>query len=348
MLVAMKAGHLILAERACGRDGYSCPGCHEPVILRRGRHKIAHFAHRPGSHCQLGEGETPEHLLGKRQLLQWYQQQGRRVELEVYLPQINQRPDLLLTDGNRRVAIEFQCSPLSLQRLLERNAGYRRCGIHYHWLLGEPYQKRHLQAAKVAQFTQEVGGAPALFFWDTRAGRLLVKRDLACCSFIRHSILGPRAITRYQMQRLNALQYGRGQHPTAILQLVADLPKHCPLAACPLVCHDIVPSWPTLDEPVILWRIQVVKVLMNQPLFHYWSDEDWQARVGGITGAHWLGYGCLDASGMHCRLIAAFTADLLSWRVLLACPGGYLLFKYPQWFANVQEKLNLLNRGGLS
>lgn len=57
MLVAMKAGHLILAERACGRDGYSCPGCHEPVILRRGRHKIAHFAHRPGSPVSWARGK---------------------------------------------------------------------------------------------------------------------------------------------------------------------------------------------------------------------------------------------------------------------------------------------------
>lgn len=347
MLVAMKKGQLILAEDVHNKDGYSCPGCGEPVILRRGHHKIAHFAHRPGSQCRLGEGETAEHLLGKQQLFQWYQQQGRHVELEVYLPSINQRPDLLLTDGNRRVAIEFQCSPLSLQRLLERNTGYRQCGICFHWLLGAPYQGRRLQSAKIAQFTQEVGGHPGLFFWDTRVGRLVVKRDLVRCSFIRHPAMEPRAMVKYQMRRLSALQYGRGQCPLSIRQLVVSLPGHRPLATCPLVCHDVIPSWPTLDEPVILWRIRIIAWLMDQPLFHYWSYQDWEEWLYELTGNHWLGYGCLDAATIHQQLITAFTNDLLSYRILLACPGGYLLFKYPRWFANVPEKINLLDRGGL-
>ncbi|MGN1279656.1 MAG: competence protein CoiA family protein, partial [Limosilactobacillus sp.] len=262
--------------------------------------------------------------------------------LEVYLPQINQRPDLLLTDGKRKVAIEFQCSPLSLRRLRERNAGYQRCGIYFHWLLGAPYQCRRLQAAKIAQFTQKVGGRPVLLFWDTRIGRLLVAHDLARCSFVRRPLSGPSAVIKYQMRRLNALQYGRGQCPAPIHQLAIGHP----LAACPLVCHDLTPSWPTLDEPVILWRIWVVKALVNQPLFQYWSANDWLDWIVELTGDHWLGYGCIDAAAMHHQLIAAFTDDLLRARVLLACPGGYLLFRYPRWFNNLQEKMNLLDRGG--
>lgn len=347
MLVATKAGRLVLAENASGKNGYFCPGCGEPVILRKGQHKIAHFAHRPGSKCQLGEGETAEHLLGKRQLFQWYQQQGRHVELEVYLPRVNQRPDLLLVDGKKKVAIEFQCSPLSLQRLLERNTGYRRCGMQFHWLLGAPYQGRHLRSAKIAQFTQEVAGRPGLLFWDTRVGRLVVKRDLARCSFIRQPGLGPRATIKYQMRRLNALQYGSG-HSLPVQQLVGELAAYRPLAACPLVCHDVMPSWPTLDEPVILWRMRVIRALVKRPLFCYWPVDVWQEWVAEVASNHWLGYGCIDATIMHQQAITALTADLLSYQYLLACPGGYLLFRYPRWFDSVQEKMNLLNRGGFS
>lgn len=345
MLVAMKEGQLVLADEAMGRTGYCCPGCHEPVILRRGRHKIAHFAHRPGSQCRLSEGETAEHLLGKRQLFQWYRQQGRSVALEVYLTQIAQRPDLLLTDGGQRVAIEFQCSLLSLHRLRERNAGYRQCGIGFHWLLGAPYQRRQLHRGKVAQFTQWVGGQPGLLFWDTRLGRLVISRDFAQCSFIHGTGTSRLGVIKIQIHRLDGLQYGHGAMTAR--QLLADLPAHRPLAACPLVCHDTVPTWPVLDEPVIMWRIRVIEELTNLPVFYYWSKAAWQAWLKATGAEHWLGFGCIDGCALRQALLVALTHDLLARRILLACPGGYLLFQHPRWFTNVQEKLNLLARGGL-
>lgn len=345
MLVAMKAGQLVLADNAHDKTGYSCPGCHEPVILRRGRHKIAHFAHRPGSQCQLGEGETAEHLLGKRQLLQWYRQRGEQVELEVYLPQIAQRPDLLLIERGHRVAIEFQCSPLSLKRLRERNAGYRQCGIGFHWLLGAPYQRRHLQGPKIAQFTQEVAGQPGLLFWDTRVGRLVVRRDLVRCSFTHGTGMRPVSVVKVQTGHLDSLQYGRGG--IAARQLLAKLPSRRPLAACPLVCHDTVPTWPLLDEPVIIWRIRVVMGLTRLPIFYFWSQARWQGWLMATVAGHWLGFACLDPHELRSGLLGNFTRDLLREQILIACPGGYVLFRHPHWFASVAEKLNLLVRGGL-
>lgn len=344
MLVAMKNGWLVLADEAKGRTGYCCPDCHEPVILRRGRHKIAHFAHRPGSHCRLSEGETAEHLLGKRQLFQWYRQKGRQVALEVYLPRIAQRPDLLLTDNDQRVAIEFQCSPLSLKRLRERNAGYRRCGIAFHWLLGAPYQRRRLQRAKVAQFTQWINGRPGLLFWDTRLGRLVVKHNFARCSFIHGVGQQQLMIVKTQAHYLDDLQYGHGA--MAARQLLFDLPDHRPLAACPMVCHDVIPTWPVLDEPVIMWRIRVAEALINLPIFHYWSRQDWQIWLNTMAAKHWLGFGCIDGQLLHQTLFASLTHDLLTARILITCPGGYLLFQYPHWFINLQEKMNFLARGG--
>lgn len=347
MLVAVKAGRLVLADNAQEKTGYRCPGCNELVILRRGRHKIAHFAHRPGSKCRLGEGETSEHLLGKRQLLQWYRQQGYQVKLEAYLPQIAQRPDLLLTEKDRRVAIEFQCSPLSLERLRERNAGYRQCGISFHWLLGAPYQKRRLQMAKVAQFTQEVAGRPVLLFWDTRVGRLLVQRDLLRCSFVHGTEMGPVMMIRAQIHHLNGIQYGRGGG-VIVRQMLTSLPGHYPLAACPLVCHDTVPTWPVLDEPVIMWRIRVVMALIHQPVFTFWSQANWREWLAVMAADHWLNFGCLDGQSLRDNLLVIFTQELLRERVLIACPDGYILFQHPVWFTSVPEKLKYLERGGFS
>src|SRR5699024_9596828 len=109
----MNKKELVLAANAAAGDGYYCPACHQPVYLRRGRGKVAHFAHRPGADCAVSEGETSAHLRGKQQLFNYFQVQGLRPRLEVYLPVINQRPDILVWRDRRLVAVEFQCSPLT-------------------------------------------------------------------------------------------------------------------------------------------------------------------------------------------------------------------------------------------
>lgn len=343
MLVAMKKGQLVMADSVNNGEDCYCPGCLEPVVLRRGRFRLAHFAHRPGSQCQLGEGETPEHLLGKRQLFERAKECGYRAELEVYLSKINQRPDLLLTSKDRQLAIEFQCSPLSLQRLRERNAGYRRCGIQVHWLLGAPYLRRHLRPSKVAQFTQWVAGQPGLLFWDTRVGRLVVKRDYERCSYIRRPLANRGTAIKYQSQRLNTLQYGRPS--VALRPLLLAIPEQRPLAACPLVCHDTLPTWPIMAEPLILWRIRVIVMLYKLPIFHFWRSSDWSAWLQKVGDGQWLGYGCVDPACLRQQLLADFTQDLLKERVIIACGDGYLLFQYPRWFESITQKFHCLGVG---
>lgn len=342
MLVAVSGGHLIMAADAQSGQPCFCPACHEAVILRHGQHKIPHFAHRPGSQCCLAAGESHEHLLGKQQLLRRARQRGYQAALEVYLPQIAQRPDLLLTINDRQVAIEFQCSPLSLQRLRERNAGYQQCGIRFCWLLGAPYRRRRLQQAKIAQFTQWVNGQPALLFWDTVAGHLAVKRDFKRCSFIRREMQDRQMVIKYQSQQLSRLQYGRGSSLVSRLALAS--PHHFPLAACPLVCHDTTPRWPVIKEPLIFWRLRVVQSLLSQPLFRFWFRDQWFNWLERADGIHWLGYGCIAASRPRQFVLMDFTQDLLAAQVIVACPGGYVLLQHPQWFPSLETKLSYLRK----
>ncbi|USS92917.1 hypothetical protein M8332_04605 [Fructilactobacillus ixorae] len=148
MLIALQNGHRVLATQAASGSNYVCPGCQTPVILKRGRIKIAHFAHRTGQACSGGAPETFEHLQGK--LFLWHQG-GRctRAVLEWYLPTIKQRPDVFLSPGN---ALEFQCSPISLTRLTERVQGYQQCAIHSEWILGRAYWQRRPEAPSVLKF----------------------------------------------------------------------------------------------------------------------------------------------------------------------------------------------------
>lgn len=121
---------------------YFCPGCHEKVFLKSGKIIQAHFAHFTHSNCSLfSEGETQEHLSGKKLLFEWCQKAHIPCQLEAYLPRLKQRPDLLIwPDAERPVAIEFQCSPLSIEKMLERTEGYRKNGYEVLWIAGSKFQ----------------------------------------------------------------------------------------------------------------------------------------------------------------------------------------------------------------
>lgn len=126
---------------------YFCPGCHEKVFLKSGKVIQAHFAHFRHSNCSLfSEGETQEHLAGKKLLFEWFTNENIPCQLESYLPELQQRPDLLIwPDADRPIAIEFQCSSLSIEKMLERTEGYKKNGYEVLWIAGSKFQlKRQL------------------------------------------------------------------------------------------------------------------------------------------------------------------------------------------------------------
>lgn len=113
---------------------YFCPICESVVQIKNGRVKIPHFAHYSRSDCSFGTtGETQEHLSLKEMFATWCESEGLAYELEKYLPEINQRPDLLIG----KVAVEFQCSSLPLSRLIERSKTYRESGYQPVWICGK-------------------------------------------------------------------------------------------------------------------------------------------------------------------------------------------------------------------
>ncbi|WP_054651574.1 competence protein CoiA [Lacticaseibacillus pantheris] len=127
---------------------YRCPACREELIIRNGRVLPAHFAHRSGSDCVVGEPESRDHLLGKHLLAEWARAAGWQVDFEVYFSGIKQRADLVLRRPGTVHALEFQCAPLSGQRLAERTAGYAQVGVTVQWLLGPRYFADHPTAVQ--------------------------------------------------------------------------------------------------------------------------------------------------------------------------------------------------------
>ncbi|TSI04232.1 competence protein CoiA [Lysinibacillus sp. BW-2-10] len=115
---------------------FYCPQCKQRLQLKVGQVKIPHFAHIANSDCEerFSEGESNAHLEGKEHLFTFFQTLNVQVQLEPYLPTIQQRPDLLIFYNNKPIAIEFQCSFLSFERLTERNRGYSSATITPIWI----------------------------------------------------------------------------------------------------------------------------------------------------------------------------------------------------------------------
>ncbi|NGP44579.1 hypothetical protein G4V62_06255 [Bacillaceae bacterium SIJ1] len=116
---------------------YYCPLCKQPVIAKRGSYKVWHFAHERHTACE-GHLETAHHRAGKQRLYDWLLQQKLPVELEWYLPEIKQRPDLYFKRNAKAYAIEYQCSATSQAVIQSRTANYLKAGIEPIWILGEP------------------------------------------------------------------------------------------------------------------------------------------------------------------------------------------------------------------
>ena len=136
---------------------FHCPTCKEPVIIKAGQMVVPHFAHKSKVNCPSNEGgEGPYHEKGKLLLYQWLKLQHLQVELEVYLKEIKQQPDLLLKINNRRIAIEFQCARISINQIQARNAGYQKIGIIPIWILGaNQFQRKGQYHLKIDQFTSQ-------------------------------------------------------------------------------------------------------------------------------------------------------------------------------------------------
>jgi len=119
---------------------FTCPQCGNPLILKIGKVVTPHFAHIVLSNCitSFSERESPTHLLGKQHLAEFFTRIGCEVSVEAYLPEIAQRPDLLVRKGKHLFAVEFQCSVISIQDVVKRNNGYRKIEIFPIWLLGTP------------------------------------------------------------------------------------------------------------------------------------------------------------------------------------------------------------------
>ncbi|MGE7622549.1 competence protein CoiA [Viridibacillus sp. NPDC096237] len=140
---------------------FFCPQCKGELQLRVGDIVIPHFAHKKDANClQLfSDGESKDHLEGKQQLYHFFETKGLSVQLEPFIKDLSQRPDLLVTTQNEQYAIEFQCSNIPIEMVQARTKGYMNAKIVPIWLLKTPNFKQQkstsIQLIQLSPFRQQ-------------------------------------------------------------------------------------------------------------------------------------------------------------------------------------------------
>jgi competence protein CoiA len=154
MLVAKLNDNRIEADIAERGQDYVCPNpkCNQPVILKRGRIKIAHFAHKPPMDCTWASGETHAHLEAKKLFRDSFASRGLRAEVEFIVPSLptDRRADVMVwSPAGVRAAIELQHTSIDIKEIEKRAFSYAREGIAQVWILF--IQSQAMKTAKLCR-----------------------------------------------------------------------------------------------------------------------------------------------------------------------------------------------------
>jgi competence protein CoiA len=114
---------------------FHCPSCEDEVILKKGKLREHHFAHKPPFDCQYGIGESQIHYKIKRELYSALSVHPncKKCELERILKGV--RPDVSLYIGKYPVAIEIQKTRININYIIRRTIRYADLGIYLLWIL---------------------------------------------------------------------------------------------------------------------------------------------------------------------------------------------------------------------
>lgn len=156
-----------------------CPTCYEKLIYKHYKHKQDHFAHQK-SDCSnpFSEPETHEHETGKRVIYNWLLGlfSNNEVNLEKHIKTTNQRADTFVSDYD--YAVEFQCSPITPEKWIERHQLYEKANILDFWILGYSMHKYYNQSNPCLHKTNRlehhlITNYNRLYYYDVLSGQFI-------------------------------------------------------------------------------------------------------------------------------------------------------------------------------
>lgn len=352
--------NLVLAQNANADTQYFCPACQQIVIKRAGTYKVAHYAHQ--TVCPISEentGETSEHLNGKLQLQQFFAKYYQ-TKLEVYFPQIKQRADLVLINGQRQIVIEYQCSPLSIEKLRKRTAGYEKSGLSVVWILGQRYFKRLAKDSILAKFGTLVKDKLVVLAWDTDTKELKIVASLGKCDFKKLPTIMRQAksYSDYQViiKMLNDLQVNpvikakqRYQQALKWAQFVYTklqgnqlkqlaYMNSCLLEGAPWLIHAKLKIRGGLSQLHAEWRCENLIYLQQYQLGQVFKITE--LKKVWLRKDNWWPMTNAALFEQHSILSELLIEDLVAQGILYRnSPNQVTYIRKPHWFKNIDEKL---------
>ncbi len=113
---------------------FACPVCRREVILRKGKIKVHHFAHRPPVLCALGKGETESHHRAKLAIYDALRNETHVTDVELEKNLGGSIADVYARIAGAPVAVEIQRSSLTVNEIVSRTEKYHRLGIAVLWI----------------------------------------------------------------------------------------------------------------------------------------------------------------------------------------------------------------------
>lgn len=113
---------------------FKCPMCGNETILRKGKVKIHHFAHKPPVSCEYGKGESEAHRKCKQSIYSCLKQDPNVSECELEKNFGKVVSDVFFIHNGVKIAIEVQISNLTMDRIIERTKAYHDLGVYVLWL----------------------------------------------------------------------------------------------------------------------------------------------------------------------------------------------------------------------
>ena len=189
------------------QERFFCVACGKEVQMKLGKQKSWHFAHKKVDSClAFYEAESMYHRHGKELLYRWFERQNFHVDIEHYLPQIQQRPDIFIERAGRKIAIEYQCANLSIEQLYKRTYSYWRAGIQVIWIIGGNQLKKQsaywMKFSSLMAFSLQSYPQPFLIFFCSK------QKSFMKCAFLTsfstsvsfsHTIYLPTETTTFEL-----------------------------------------------------------------------------------------------------------------------------------------------------
>ncbi len=172
-----------LLHRMRQKERFFCVACGKEVLMKLGKQKSWHFAHKKVDSClAFYEAESMYHRHGKELVYRWLKRQKFHVDIEHYLSEIQQRPDIFVERDGRNIAIEYQCANISVEQLYKRTYSYWQASIQVIWIIGGNQLKKQsaywMQFSSLLAFSLQSYPQPFLIFFCPK------QKSFMKCAFI--------------------------------------------------------------------------------------------------------------------------------------------------------------------